>query len=187
MWKSQLKVGGSKANPRRKSAFGVDPYVGSWVPLKANFRTQPWTKWVISHDADVQTPEPETEEQTRVPGPDADQGGPQDPQPAAPEGPANGGPGGAGDYVVLSVADTGSGMSPAVLARVFEPFFTTKDVGQGSGLGLPMVYGFARQSGGFAAIESAEGRGTTVRLYLPRAEAVTAATGARDDSSCTYA
>ena len=80
-------------------------------------------------------------------------------------------PGGPGDYVVLSVSDTGTGMSPAALAHVFEPFFTTKDVGQGSGLGLSMVYGFARQSGGFTEIESVPDRGTTVRLYLPRASA----------------
>ena len=70
--------------PWQKGAFGVDPNPGFWVPLKAIFRTQPWTKWVISHDADVQTPEPEEEEQTRVPGPNADQGGTQDPQPASP-------------------------------------------------------------------------------------------------------
>jgi PAS domain S-box-containing protein len=74
----------------------------------------------------------------------------------------------AGEYVRLSVADTGSGMAPEVLARVFEPFFTTKGVGKGSGLGLSMVYGFAKQSGGTVRIESAPGRGTTVQLYLPR-------------------
>jgi CheY-like chemotaxis protein len=74
----------------------------------------------------------------------------------------------AGDYVRLSVADTGSGMAPEVVARVFEPFFTTKGVGKGSGLGLSMVYGFAKQSGGTVRIESAPGRGTTVQLYLPR-------------------
>jgi PAS domain S-box-containing protein len=76
-----------------------------------------------------------------------------------------------GDYVAMAVSDTGMGMAPEVSARAFDPFFTTKPVGEGSGLGLSMVYGFARQSGGFAAIESTEGRGTTVRLYLPRAEA----------------
>ena len=83
MWKSQFRDDGPKANPWQRRVFGVDPYVGSLVPLKANFRTQPWTKWVISHDADVQTPEPETEEQTRVPGPHGNQRGPQDPQPAS--------------------------------------------------------------------------------------------------------
>jgi nitrogen-specific signal transduction histidine kinase len=61
-------------------------------------------------------------------------------------------------------------MAPKVLEHVFEPFFTTKDVGEGSGLGLSMVYGFAQQSGGFVSIESEVDRGTTVRLYLPRAE-----------------
>ena len=76
-----------------------------------------------------------------------------------------------GDYVALAVTDTGSGMAPNVLARAFDPFFTTKPVGEGSGLGLSMVYGFARQSGGFATIESELGRGATVRIFLPRAEA----------------
>jgi PAS domain S-box-containing protein len=74
----------------------------------------------------------------------------------------------AGDYVRLSVTDTGSGMPPDVLAKVFEPFFTTKDVGKGSGLGLSMVYGFIKQSGGAIRIESEVGQGTTVYLYLPR-------------------
>jgi PAS domain S-box-containing protein len=72
-----------------------------------------------------------------------------------------------GDYVLISVGDTGSGMPAHVLERAFEPFFTTKDVGKGSGLGLSMVYGFVKQSGGHVHIESAEGRGTTILLYLP--------------------
>jgi PAS domain S-box-containing protein len=80
----------------------------------------------------------------------------------------------AGDFVTVTVADTGCGIEPEVLARVFDPFFTTKDVGKGTGLGLPMVYGFAHQSGGFVTIESTPGEGTSVTLYLPRAtEAVT--------------
>jgi len=87
----------------------------------------------------------------------------------------------AGEYVCLALRDTGTGMSPEVLARVFDPFFTTKDVGKGSGLGLSMVFGFANQSGGFVEIASEEGRGTSVELYLPRCppeQAATAGSGA---------
>lgn len=73
-----------------------------------------------------------------------------------------------GDYVVVSVSDTGAGMAPGVLAKVFEPFFTTKPIGQGTGLGLPMVYGFVKQLGGHIRIHSMVGQGTSVRLYLPR-------------------
>ncbi len=76
-----------------------------------------------------------------------------------------------GDYVVLSVTDSGTGMSPEVLERAAEPFFSTKGPGAGSGLGLSMIFGFARQSGGHLRIDSELGHGTTVRLYLPRAPA----------------
>jgi two-component system CheB/CheR fusion protein len=72
-----------------------------------------------------------------------------------------------GDYVALSISDTGTGMPPEVLASVFEPFFTTKEQGKGTGLGLPMMLGLARQSGGDVTISSAEGQGTVVTLYLP--------------------
>ena len=75
-----------------------------------------------------------------------------------------------GDFVLLSVTDTGTGMPPDVLARAFEPFFTTKPMGKGTGLGLSQLYGFVRQSGGFVRIESMPGAGTTVRIYLPRYE-----------------
>ncbi len=82
---------------------------------------------------------------------------------------------GAKDFVRLTVSDTGVGMSPDVLARVFEPFFTTKELGKGSGLGLPQVYGFAEQSGGSVRVDSVPGRGTDVTLLLPRTEATPAA------------
>lgn len=82
-----------------------------------------------------------------------------------------------GYYVLISVSDTGQGMSPDTLARAMEPFFTTKESGRGSGLGLSMVYGFAKQSGGHLQINSTQGRGTRVDLYLPvtRAAAQSAA------------
>jgi len=76
-----------------------------------------------------------------------------------------------GQYVVLAVSDTGCGMAPDVVAKVFEPFFSTKAEGKGSGLGLSMVYGFVKQSGGHVKIYSEVGEGTTIRLYLPRAVA----------------
>jgi signal transduction histidine kinase len=74
-----------------------------------------------------------------------------------------------GDHVRIRISDTGHGMSPDVLRRAFEPFFTTKRVGRGSGLGLSMVYGFARQSGGSIDLVSSPETGTTVTLLLPRA------------------
>ncbi|HEY8572550.1 response regulator [Phenylobacterium sp.] len=83
--------------------------------------------------------------------------------PSRPEEPAP------GDYVVLSVSDTGQGMTPEVLAKAFEPFFTTKEIGKGSGLGLAQVYGFAKQSGGGVRIDTRLGEGTTVQVYLPKA------------------
>lgn len=83
-----------------------------------------------------------------------------------------------GAYVMIAVNDNGTGMPTDVRTRAFEPFFTTKDVGKGSGLGLSMVFGFAKQSGGHVAIDSNEGAGTTVRICLPRADEAAIAEGA---------
>jgi len=73
-----------------------------------------------------------------------------------------------GEYVALSVVDTGTGMTPDVIVRAFDPFFTTKPLGQGTGLGLSMIHGFVQQSGGHVRLRSEKGQGTTVAIYLPR-------------------
>ncbi len=89
---------------------------------------------------------------------------------------------GSGTFVELAIHDTGSGMEPDVLARAIEPFFTTKEVGKGTGLGLSMVYGMARQCGGSVRIESRRNKGTTVRIYLRRAEEEASASAAGQEA-----
>jgi signal transduction histidine kinase len=89
-----------------------------------------------------------------------------------------------GDYVVVSISDTGTGMDESTLARAAEPFFTTKEIGSGSGLGLPMVQGFAAQSGGAVAIRSKPGQGTTVELWLPQADEPPSETVGSKQSLC---
>jgi two-component system cell cycle sensor histidine kinase/response regulator CckA len=73
-----------------------------------------------------------------------------------------------GDFVMLSIGDTGQGIAPEVLPSIFEPFFTTKEKGKGTGLGLSLVYGIVTKSGGCVEVESVPGQGTTFRVYLPR-------------------
>jgi signal transduction histidine kinase len=96
--------------------------------------------------------------------------------------PESKGGGRAGDFVTLSVTDTGAGIAPEILPKVFEPFFTTKAVGKGTGLGLSQVYGFAQQSGGDVTAASEIGRGTTITIHLPRSHGRRAASAERVDA-----
>ena len=89
----------------------------------------------------------------------------------------------AGDYVVVAVSDDGTGIAPEILGKVFDPFFTTKEVGKGSGLGLSMVYGFAKQSRGHVKIYSELGHGTTVKLFLPRSKDKSSPLAAREPAA----
>ena len=88
-----------------------------------------------------------------------------------------------GNYVMIAVSDTGTGISPENLEKVFDPFFTTKDVGKGTGLGLSMVFGFVKQSGGHVKIYSEVGHGTSVKIYLPRSSGVQETAGEAETSA----